>query len=131
MAGSILALAIMSLYSIIEFTTSLRRKEFGIRIAVGSSAWGIAKTVAKPWGITVGTGLGVGCLCLMGLVALGFNQFGIGEGRAMEQYAVVSLQIGKVYPWVCLLVCACSLIGVGIPARKAMRIDPMEVVRSE
>lgn len=129
--GSVLAMAVISLYSIIAFTTSLRRKEFGIRIAVGSSAFGIAKTVAKPWAITIALGLGIGYLCLMGLIALGFNQLGINQGQTMGQYAVFTLQIGKVYSWVCLLVCVCSLIGVGIPARKAMRINPMEVIRVE
>lgn len=126
--GSIFAMALVSLYSIIEFTTSLRRKEFGIRMAVGSSPLGIVKTITKPWVITVVLGLTIGYLCLLGVLAY---LFGWSQGGTMAGYANVSMQVGKVYSWVCALVCLCSSIGIGIPAWRAMRMDPMEVIREE
>ena len=127
--GAVLAMSLIGLYSIIAFTTSQRHKEFGIRMAIGSSPMGIVKTVTKPWFLTVGSGLVIGYLSLLGLLALLITVNG-SDPSAGEVFDV-SKDMGITYLWVVGLVCLCSLIGIGIPTWGATRVDPMDVIRAE
>ena len=122
----ILAISIIGLYTVVAFTTAQRRKEFGIRIAVGCGGWGIVKSVIKPWSAMIGTGLilgGIASLALgMAYVALVANAGNV-EIRTYEFVPIFCIVI--------VLICLASLIAMGIPTWRATKIEPMEVIRVE
>ena len=124
-AGALLAISFISLYSIIKFTTSLRRKEFGIRMAIGSNDIGIVKTITGPWLIIVGSGLLVGYLCLLGFISIVFN------GQSVPALVGLSQSIGEIYLRAVVLIGICALISIGIPVWSATRVDPIEAIRAE
>ncbi len=124
-AGALLTISFISLYSIIKFTTSLRRKEFGIRMAIGSNDIGIVKTIIGPWLITVGSGLLLGYLCLLGFLSIAFN------GQSIPALVGLSQSIGGIYLGAVALIGICALISIGIPVWSATRVHPMEAIRAE
>lgn len=124
-----LLISIIGLYSIISFTTSQRSKEFGIRIAVGASSWSIAKTVMKPWVTKVTKGL---CLGAVGLFILGSFFTVLGESAFGDRGAQSSLlDFAIEFAGVTLVVCIAGLIAAGIPAWRATRINPIDVIRAD
>jgi len=126
---ALLAMSFIGLYSIISFTASQRRKEFGIRMAIGASNRDIAKTIAKPWIITVGSGLLLGYLLLLCTYTflVKTNQ----AEASVEIFVWFSQWVGRPYLWVVSLIGLCSLVSMGIPAWRATRSDPMNTIREE
>ena len=123
---AILLISVIGLYSVISFTTSQRRKEFGIRMAVGSGGWGIAKTVLKPWSISIGIGLilgGLVCLILI-IVITSFGEYTSAVDTDFLGIAITFLPAA-------LIICVASFAAVAIPAWRAIKISPMEVIRVE
>ena len=129
LGGAVLAMALIGLYSIVAFATSMRRKEFGIRMAVGSNRLGVVKTVLRPWLVTVATGLvlGFGVLVLTWRIVLAMN----GQDPSGADYVDFAGGIGRIYLWVVALVCVCCAVGMGLPAWRATQVDPMKVMRAE
>jgi putative ABC transport system permease protein len=53
-AGSTVPLSLVGLYGALSYSTACRRHEFGVRLALGSSAWGVKRLVLSE-------GLGIAC----------------------------------------------------------------------
>lgn len=124
--GAILIMSITGLYTIISFTTAQRRKELGIRMAVGSSAWGIAKSVIKPWSIAILVGLslaGITCLIMWSF----YSSLAPNDISAKDNLLSILTMFGPVV----VLVGIGSLISMALPAWRAIKIAPMEVIRVE
>ncbi len=115
-----LFLSVLGVYGVIAHSVAGRRRELGIRMAVGASRRGIIRLVLRGGALMVLPGVVIG-----GLAALGVGQvarsflFGVSPTDVTTLGAVVVVMTGAV------------LLASGIPAIRAARADPMQALRSE
>ncbi len=119
-AAIALLLASIGLYAVIAHSVNQRTQEIGVRTALGATAPDILKLVVREGMLPVGIGLTVGLAA-----SLGVNQ-------------ILKSQLVNVSPSdpITLIVASASLIlsatlGCLIPARRAMRVDPVVALRHE
>jgi putative ABC transport system permease protein len=117
-AGMALLLATIGIYGVVARSVTQRRREFGIRMALGAQRSSVLRLVAAgtlPW-IAAGLGLGLaGAFAFTRLLAS--QLFGVGPRDPATLGVVVA---------------ALAAIGVAaslIPARGATRLDPSAVLR--
>jgi ABC-type antimicrobial peptide transport system permease subunit len=119
-AGSALALAMVGLYGVMAYITSERTHEIGIRMALGAQQFDMLRLILRQSFTLVLTGVALGILASVGLTRwLGSLLYGVPATDA-PTYAVV----------VGLLILAAALASY-VPARRAMRVDPMVALRHE
>jgi predicted permease len=115
-----LVLAAVGIYGVTAYTTRQRTHEIGIRMALGAGKEDILRLV-------VGHGLR---LTFIGLA------LGLAASYALTRY-LSSLLLGitstdaLTFSTVALLLCAVSLVACFLPARRAMRLDPMSALHYE
>jgi putative ABC transport system permease protein len=119
-AALALVLAAVGIYGVTAYTVAWRTREMGIRIALGARPRGVAGQVLGDAMLVVAVGLALG----LGAAAVG--------SRALESllYGVAPTD-ARVYALVAALVTLAAALAVGIPARRASRADPAEVLRAE
>jgi putative ABC transport system permease protein len=119
-AATALLLAAVGIYGVISYNTGRRTREIGIRVALGAQRRDVLSLVLRE-GFALsaaGTALGiVGAAALAHFLAT--LVFGISTGDPLTYLSVTVLLLG-----VALLACY-------IPARRAMRVDPMVALRYE
>jgi predicted permease len=109
-----LFLSAIGIYGVLAYLVTQRRKEIGIRIALGSSSRGIFELVLREGLFLIGGGFLVGALGAVALrKSLETQLFGVSAGDPLV-LATVTLMLASV------AVLACAL-----PARRATRIDPI------
>jgi ABC-type antimicrobial peptide transport system permease subunit len=115
---SVLLLSAAGIYALMSFTITRRRREIGIRSALGAGArsvlWSVLSRAMGQIGIGIAIGVGV-----MGLMdwATGGEMLG---GRGI-----------LLLPVVALLMLAVGLAAATGPARRALRIQPTEALRAD
>jgi macrolide transport system ATP-binding/permease protein len=121
-----LALAAIGLGGVTAYSVARRRKEIGIRIALGARATDVLRVVLREGAVLVVAGTVVGQLAAMGI------------GRALGGYiALVSqaLQTSLSDPLLLvgapLLLAGVTMLACWFPARRAIRIDPVTTLREE
>lgn len=119
-AGQALLLAGLGIYGVIAYTVGRRRREIGIRIAVGAMPHEVV-------GLVVGQGV---TLALLGVGLGGAAALGLSRLLAGLLYDVRSAD-----PWVfggiALLLTAVATAASTVPALRATRIDPTTALRME
>jgi macrolide transport system ATP-binding/permease protein len=119
-AAAALILSVVGLYGVIAYSVRQRRREIGVRIALGAQRAAIYTLVLGQAGWLIGTGLALG---LVGSVIasrlLRSLLFGVKEWDPMT-LSCVSAMLAVV-----------SLAAVFLPARRAAFVDPAEVLRTE
>jgi predicted permease len=120
MTVAILGLAALGLYGTLSFHFTQRRREIGVRVALGASARDIVTLVLRQALIWVGTGAAFGVVMawLLGR-AIGH----VLEGASPYNGISVVLSVA--------LVLLTALVGAWIPARRATRVNPVEALRAE
>jgi putative ABC transport system permease protein len=119
-AGSALALAMVGLYGVMAYITSERTHEIGIRMALGAQRFDMLRMVLRQSFTLVLAGVALGILASIGLTRLlGTMLYGVRATDMLTYTGVVGL-----------LVAAASLASY-IPARRAMKVDPMVALRYE
>jgi hypothetical protein len=113
-------LASIGLYGVMAFVVARRRKELGIRLALGAEPASLILLVMREVLLLVGIGLGVGIPSAIALVQYVSAQlYGIkGADPAIAVWAVVLLTV-------------VSAAAGFIPARRASRIDPILALRTD
>jgi putative ABC transport system permease protein len=116
--GSVVALSAAGIYALMSFTVARRRKEIGIRAALGANQTRIlAGVFSRALGqLAVGSLFGIGS-------ALAFE--GIVEGEMYRGYGAVIL------PFVAVFMTSVGLLASLGPARRALRTQPTDALRAE
>ena len=115
-----LLLAMMGVYGLAAFAVSQQTREFGIRLALGAQRNEVIRLVLRQGLRQVALGFAVGLpFCLAGAPLLSSILVGL-PPIDLIAFLGVSLLLGGMAAVACYL-----------PARRAARVDPMEVLRYE
>ena len=118
--GSALLLAAVGIYGLIAYAVASRTKEIGIRLALGAAPRQIRNMMVLQGLVVTGMGIVVGTVASLGLERLISSLlFGV-TARDPLIFAVVPLLLAGV-----------ALAAIWLPARRAMRIDPLAALRCE
>jgi len=104
----------VGIYGVLAYQVSQRRREIGIRMALGSSTRSILGLVVRDGMQITGIGLAVG---LVGLVGLTRVIRGMLYGVQPADPVVIAL--------VAVVLAGVALVATLIPARRAARVSPM------
>jgi putative ABC transport system permease protein len=115
-----LVLAGVGLYGVMSFLVAQRRREIGIRIALGARPGDVLRLVVRHAGSLVFAGLLIGSLVALWLTRLLRGLlFGVGA-HDVPTFAAVSV-----------LIVVVALAASSVPARRATRVDPNVALRCE
>jgi putative ABC transport system permease protein len=119
-AGLALLLAAIGIYGVMSYTVSQRTQEIGVRLALGAQMGNVRGMIlGQSLKLTL-VGVGIGLAGAYGLARfLGSLVFGVGTHDA------------GTFLGVALLLVAVALAASWIPARRAMRVDPIIALRHE
>jgi predicted permease len=119
-AGVALLLAMVGVHGVLSHAVAQRTREIGIRVALGANIRSVRELVFTQSGALVGTGVAIG---LVGALALSqllqALLFGVGS-RDLVTFVTVPLVLAAV-----------AAVATWLPARRAMRVDPMVALRAE
>jgi predicted permease len=119
-AGVALLLAATGLYGLLAYLVAQGRREIGIRMALGAARRAVLAMVVGQGSRLLAAGLAAGLvLGLLGARLLGDLLYGVRPADAATLLAVaVALTV-------------VSLLALWVPARRALRVDPMTVLRED
>lgn len=122
-AGLALLLASVGMYGVISYSVAQRVHEIGIRMALGAEKRNIFRMiVGKGVRLAIaGLAIGTGAALALARLLRSFSQllFGVETGDPAT-FAAVSV-----------ILTAVAILACSIPARRAMRVDPMVALRHE
>jgi putative ABC transport system permease protein len=113
-----LVLATVGVYAMFAAMGAAREREFGVRVALGSSPGEIARLVLRQGGVWMLVGLAGGAV---GVVAVGRMLGGLLYGVAPLDPLVLGFAVA--------LLVVCAAVALLVPVRRATRVDPISVLR--
>jgi putative ABC transport system permease protein len=115
-----LLLAAIGIYGVMSYGVAQRTGEIGVRVALGAQPRGILKLVARDGMLLVGLGLLAGAVAALSLARV-----------VASQLFAVSASDPATFVAIALLLAIVAFSACYIPARRAMRVDPMMALRYE
>lgn len=113
-------LAAVGIYGVLAFSIAQRRREIGTRMALGASPRQILQMVLSQGLVLTGVGVVIGIISALALGRLLASMlFGV---DAYDPATFVA---------VCALLLLVSVLACSAPARRAIRVDPIEALRDE
>jgi ABC-type antimicrobial peptide transport system permease subunit len=113
-------LATVGLFGLMTYNVTRRRREIGLRMALGASYRNVLGLIVKQ----ACTYLAIGLTC--GTIAAGAAS----RYAESELFGVTAYDLG-VYATALLLLAAAGVLAAFLPARRASRLDPIEALRHE
>ncbi len=118
--GSALLLCLTGIYGLLAYLVAQRRREMGLRIALGAQQWNVMSLVLAQaaWMLIAGLGAGL-AIAWLATAALRPLLYGVktNDPWSMSAAALVMFLGG--------------LVAALAPARRAARVDPIEALRAE
>src|SRR5438093_6855433 len=119
-AASALILAAIGIYGLLAYSVGQRRRELGIRLALGASRGDVVSQIVGDGVRLAGVGIGLGVvIALVVTRLLAALLFGVRAGDPPTFLGVVAL------------LTLVSLLASYLPARRAAQLDPLTALRSE
>jgi predicted permease len=119
-AALALVLSSVGIYGVISYLVNQRTHEIGVRMALGARRGDVMKLVLAQGAEMALIGVAIGVLAALGLTRLMANQlFGVTSHDPLTFVAVV------------ILLTLVALLACYIPARRAVRVDPIVALRCE
>ena len=115
-----LLLALVGLYGVTAFAAARRSKEIGVRMALGASPAQILRLIVGQGVRTGASGIVIGLLAAYGLTRF-LTPFVYGLNAADP----------VVFGGVAVVLFTCTVLACHLPARRASRLDPVHVLRTE
>ena len=119
-AGVALFLGAIGLFGVISYVVGQRRREIGVRVALGATRADIRSMVFRQSAVVavVGVGLGLGAaLALTGLMRAILFEISAKDPLTFVGAPIILLAVAALATW--------------LPARRAARVDPIEALRAE
>ena len=119
-AALALFLAAFGIYGLLSYTVSQRRREIGVRMALGAQRADILALVVRQGGGLVAAGAAAGLLAAAA------------SARILERFLFgIATSDGLTFAAAPLVLVAVGLAACWLPGRRATRIDPMQALRVE
>jgi predicted permease len=115
---TVLLFSAAGVYSLMSFAVAQRRREIGIRTALGASSMDVLRSVFSRVAVQVGMGVVLGAV---GAVVI----------APASDDAVLTGRLAMVTPAIALIMVVVGVIAAYGPARRSLRIQPTEAVRAE
>jgi len=119
-AALALLLTLVGLYGVLAYAVSRRRREIGIRMALGAQRGNVLRLVLREGLLLAVGGIAAGLLGALAVVrVMGTLLYGIRPTDPVT-FGAITLLLGAV-----------ALLACWLPARRAARVHPMEALRYE
>ncbi len=115
-----LLLAVVGVYGVVSYGAAQRMREMGIRVALGADPKDVRSLVLRQGAVLVVGGIVCGLALAAGVTRLLSKFFFLVGASDVPTFALVTV-----------LLSAIALVACYLPARRAMRVDPMIALRHE
>ncbi len=119
-AGLAVVMVVAGLYGVLSQLVGYRRREIGVRMALGATRASVAQLVLRQGSVLVGAGLGAGLILAFAAARLVKSFLYHVQPLDGWSYAAVSLALAII-----------GLLAALFPARRAAAIEPMQALREE
>jgi len=120
LGGLALLLATIGVYGLKAYDVSRRTREIGIRLALGATGGDVARLLVGEGARTTAVGLLIGVL-----LAAGIGKLASGLLFQVSPFDPIVLTVASV------ILTLAALTACYVPARRAMRVTPLETLRAE
>ena len=119
-AGTALALAVAGIYGVLTYNVTQRRREIGVRVALGAQRGQVLRVILGEGMATTSIGIVLGIVAALALTrTIQSLLFGVTATDPLT-FALVVLLLAMV-----------ATLASYVPARRATRVDPIEALRQE